>query len=93
MTQNDLNTLEGLSTAQAATRLAEDGPNDITPVLRRSVASRLLDMLRQPMFALLLAAAVLYMMLGDLTEGLTLSVFVLVFGSASVVPKLVPKAR
>ncbi len=77
MTQNDLNTLEGLSTAQAATRLAEDGPNDITPVHRRSVASRLLDMLRQPMFALLLAAAVLYMMLGDLTEGLTLSVFVL----------------
>jgi Ca2+-transporting ATPase len=77
MTQNDLNTLEGLSTAQAATRLAEDGPNDITPVHRRSVASRLLDMLRQPMFALLLAAAVLYMTLGDLTEGLTLSVFVL----------------
>ncbi len=77
MTQNHLNTLEGLSTAQAATRLAEDGPNDITPVHRRSVASRLLDMLRQPMFALLLAAAVLYMTLGDLTEGLTLSVFVL----------------
>ncbi|MEY4733294.1 MAG: hypothetical protein RLZZ464_1360 [Pseudomonadota bacterium] len=77
MTQNDLNTLEGLSTAQASTRLTEDGPNDITPVHRRSVASRLLDMLRQPMFALLLAAAVLYMMLGDLTEGLTLSVFVL----------------
>ena len=77
MTQNDLNTLEGLSTAQAATRLAEDGPNDITPLHRRSVASRLLDMLRQPMFALLLAAAVLYMVLGDLTEGLTLSVFVL----------------
>jgi P-type Ca2+ transporter type 2C len=77
MTQNDLNTLEGLSTAQAATRLAENGPNDITPVHRRSVASRLLDMLRQPMFALLLAAAVLYMTLGDLTEGLTLSVFVL----------------
>ena len=77
MTQNNLNTLEGLSTAQAATRLAEDGPNDITPVHRRSVASRLLDMLRQPMFALLLAAAVLYMTLGDLTEGLTLSVFVL----------------
>lgn len=77
MTQNHLNTLEGLSTAQAATRLANDGPNDITPAHRRSVASRLLDMLRQPMFALLLAAAVLYMMLGDLTEGLTLSVFVL----------------
>ena len=77
MTQNHLNTLEGLSTAQAATRLAEDGPNDITQTPRRSLPRRLLDMLRQPMFALLVTAAVLYMALGDLTEGLTLGVFVL----------------
>ena len=77
MTQNHLNTLEGLSTAQAAARLAEDGPNEITQTPRRSLPKRLLDMLRQPMFALLVAAAVLYMVLGDLTEGLTLSVFVL----------------
>ncbi|WP_448411694.1 cation-translocating P-type ATPase [Limnohabitans sp.] len=77
MTQNHLNTLEGLSTTQAATRLAEDGPNDITQAPRRSLPKRLLDMLRQPMFTLLVAAAVLYMVLGDLTEGLTLAVFVL----------------
>lgn len=36
-----------------------------------------MDMLRQPMFALLCTAALLYIILGDLTEGLTLSVFVL----------------
>ena len=77
MTQNHLTTLEGLSTAQAATRLAEDGPNEITQTPRRSLPRRLLDMLRQPMFALLVAAAMLYMVLGDLTEGLTLAVFVL----------------
>ncbi|MGV0960954.1 MAG: cation-translocating P-type ATPase [Limnohabitans sp.] len=77
MTQNHLNTLAGLTTEQAATRLAEDGPNEITQTPRRSLPRRLLDMLRQPMFALLVAAAVLYMVLGDLTEGLTLSVFVL----------------
>ncbi len=77
MTQNHLTTLEGLSTAQAATRLAEDGPNEITQTPRRSLPRRLLDMLRQPMFALLVAAALLYMVLGDLTEGLTLGVFVL----------------
>ena len=77
MTQNHLNTLEGLTTAQAATRLAEDGPNEIAQTPRRALARRVLDMLRQPMFALLVAAAVLYMVLGDLTEGLTLGVFVL----------------
>ena len=77
MTQNHHTTLEGLTTTQAATRLAQDGPNEIAQTPRRSLARRLLDMLRQPMFALLVAAAALYMALGDLTEGLTLGVFVL----------------
>ena len=77
MTQNHLTTLEGLTTAQAVTRLAEDGPNEIAQKPRRSLSMRVLDMLRQPMFALLVVAALLYMVLGDLTEGLTLGVFVL----------------
>jgi len=71
------NTTQGLTTAQAATRLAQDGTNEIGQANRRSVWRRLADMLRQPMFALLVTAAVLYMLLGDLTEGMTLSVFVL----------------
>ena len=77
MAANDLNTTEGLTTAQAATRLAKDGMNDIAQVAQRTLWHRLVDMLRQPMFALLVMAAVLYMLLGDLTEGMTLSVFVL----------------
>ncbi len=72
-----LNTAQGLTTAQAQVRLAADGPNEVAQATRRSVWRRLADMLRQPMFALLVAAALLYMLLGDLTEGLTLSVFVL----------------
>lgn len=71
------NTTQGLTTAQAATRLAQDGTNEIEQATQRSVWRRLADMLRQPMFALLVTAAVLYMLLGDLTEGMTLSVFVL----------------
>ena len=70
-------TAQGLTNTQAARQLAQDGPNDIEPGIRRSVWRRLADMLRQPMFALLVAAAVLYVLLGDLTEGLTLAVFVL----------------
>lgn len=71
------NTAPGLTTAQARARLAQDGPNEVAQGTRRSVWRRLIDTLRQPMFALLVAAAMLYMLLGDLTEGLTLSVFVL----------------
>lgn len=71
------NSETGLRTVQARTRLAQDGPNEVAQDTRRSVFKRLADMLRQPMFALLVTAALLYMVLGDLTEGLTLSVFVL----------------
>ena len=38
---------------------------------------RILDMFRQPMFALLVVAALLYMLLGDLAEGAIMAVFVL----------------
>ncbi len=71
------NTALGLTTAQARTQLATDGPNELAHSTRRSVWRRLIDMLRQPMFALLVTAAFLYVLLGDLTEGLTLGVFVL----------------
>ncbi|MEK7345470.1 MAG: cation-translocating P-type ATPase [Pseudomonadota bacterium] len=77
MTPAHHNTGQGLSTVEASSRLAQQGPNEIAPSIRRSVWQRLVDMLRQPMFALLVAAAVLYVLLGDLTEGLTLAVFVL----------------
>ena len=67
----------GLSHAEAQRRLAADGPNVLEQAHRRSVPQRLLDLLRQPMFALLVLAAALYLLLGDFTEGLTLAVFVL----------------
>ena len=77
MPPDHLNTFTGLTTAQARTRLTEEGPNEVTQGTRRSVWQRLADMLRQPMLALLILAALLYVLLGDMTEGLTLSVFVL----------------
>jgi Ca2+-transporting ATPase len=77
MTRNHHTTDTGLSLSEAALRLAKDGPNEIELHIKRPVWRRLLDLLRQPMFALLVAAALLYIVLGDLTEGLTLAVFVL----------------
>ncbi len=68
----------GLTAAEAARRLAEDGPNALPGGERRSLLSIALETLREPMFLLLLAAATLYLVLGDLQEGLTLFGFVLV---------------
>ncbi len=68
----------GLSTAQAAQRLTEDGPNALPGGQRRSLLSIAVGTVREPMFLLLLAAGTLYLAFGDLQEGLTLFGFVLV---------------
>ena len=68
----------GLSAAQAAQRLAEDGPNALPGGHRRSLLSIAFETVREPMFLLLLAAATLYLVFGDLQEGLTLFGFVVV---------------
>jgi len=67
----------GLSTAEALERLARFGPNAADAEHPRTLMGRLLDMAREPMFMLLVAAALLYMVLGDIVEGLTLALFVL----------------
>ena len=68
----------GLSLAQAAQRLAEDGPNALPGGKRRSLVLIAVETVREPMFLLLLAAGTLYLVFGDLQEGLTLFGFVVV---------------
>ncbi|MHB8947445.1 MAG: cation-translocating P-type ATPase [Rhodoferax sp.] len=69
---------QGLSTAQAAERLAEDGPNALPGDTRRTLLGIARETLREPMFLLLLAAGALYLVLGDLHEGLILFGLVMV---------------
>jgi P-type Ca2+ transporter type 2C len=68
----------GLSNAQVAERLAQDGPNALPRGQRRTLLSIATETVREPMFLLLLAAGTLYLTFGDLQEGLTLFGFVLV---------------
>lgn len=69
---------EGLSAAQAAKRLQDDGPNTLPSDQRRGLLSIVRETLSDPMFALLLGAGMLYLLLGDLQEGLILFGLVLV---------------
>lgn len=62
----------GLTAAQAAAALQADGPNELPGATHRSLLSIAHETLSDPMFALLLAAGVLYLVLGDLQEGLIL---------------------
>ncbi|MDQ1813007.1 cation-translocating P-type ATPase [Massilia sp. CCM 9210] len=62
----------GLSEAEAARRLAADGPNALPAASRPGLLKLAWDSAREPMFLLLLGAAALYLTLGELHEGLFL---------------------
>lgn len=79
----------GLSSVVAADRLLRDGPNELPRADRHSVLRLALDVLREPMLALLLAGGVAYMLLGDLTEALIL----LAFATFSIVVTVVQESR
>ena len=68
----------GLSAAQASERLQQDGPNALPTDQQRGWLAIVRETLSDPMFALLLGAGVLYLVLGDLQEGLILFGLVLV---------------
>ena len=68
---------EGLTAAQAAQRLSDDGPNALPGDQSRGLLAIVRETLQEPMFMLLLAAGSLYLVLGDLQEGLVLFGFVL----------------
>jgi P-type Ca2+ transporter type 2C len=67
----------GLTAGQAAERLAAEGPNAL-PTARRRRAALALDVLREPMFLLLVMAAAIYLVLGDVREALVLAASVVV---------------
>ncbi len=68
---------DGLSSHAAMQRLAEDGPNALPSGQRRGWWTIVWETTREPMFLLLLAAGSLYLVLGELQEGLILFGFVL----------------
>jgi len=78
---SELTGIAGLSQAEAAARLATDGHNELPDQHRRDTFRIALDVLREPMFLLLVAAGSIYLLLGDLQEALVLLASVgVVFG-------------
>ncbi len=71
-------THQGLSAAEAARRLAADGPNMLPGSAPKSSWAIVRDVLTEPMFLMLLAAGGIYLALGDRAEALFLLGFVFV---------------
>jgi Ca2+-transporting ATPase len=68
--------LTGLSGFEALERLRRDGPNELATQDRQSFGHAVLDVLREPMTALLLACGAIYFFLGDSREAVMLLGFV-----------------
>lgn len=71
------NRLLGLTQQEAQQRWAQNGHNEIALARHRPLWRRVLDLLKEPMLALLVAAALIYIILGDLDESLILGSLVL----------------
>lgn len=67
---------QGLSEQEAAFRLATEGPNELPSSKSRSTLKIAIEAMSEPMFLLLVAIGVLYVVLGDLRESLALLVAV-----------------
>jgi Ca2+-transporting ATPase len=68
----------GLTTAEASARLARDGYNELPTTKPRRVFEIAADVVREPMFLLLIACGAIYLMLGDKGEAAMLLAFVFV---------------
>ncbi|HEX9071072.1 MAG TPA: cation-translocating P-type ATPase [Pseudolabrys sp.] len=81
--------IRGLSEADAQTRLKTEGYNELPKSDQRTPLRIILEVVREPMLALLLGGGVIYLALGDLTEALIL----VVFATLSVLITVVQETR
>ena len=81
--------MSGLSETEAQRRLQSEGYNELPRQDRRTPLHIVLEVLREPMLALLLGGGFVYLLLGDLKESLILLAFALV----SVVITVIQETR
>ncbi len=81
--------ISGLSDAEAKARQASEGYNELPRPDQRTTLRIILEVLREPMLALLLGAGLIYLLLGDLKEAIIL----LAFACMSIAITVVQESR
>jgi Ca2+-transporting ATPase len=74
----DVHSLTGLTGAEAAARLTVEGPNELPSSRERTIFRIAWEVVREPMFLLLVACGSIYLVLGDVREALMLLGFVFI---------------
>src|SRR5664279_2085468 len=75
----------GLNASTAAQRLKEDGFNELPSPDRRGLLRIFSEVIREPMFALLIGGGMVYLLLGDRIEALLLLLFACLSISITIV--------
>lgn len=78
MTILDLDSVRGLSSGEAAEKIRTEGYNELPEGERHGVLGIIGEVIKEPMFILLVASGLIYFVLGDITEGIMLMSFVVV---------------
>ncbi|MCK9590949.1 MAG: cation-translocating P-type ATPase [Methanoregula sp.] len=74
----DLDSVKGLSHQEAAEKIRTEGYNELPESKKRGIFGIILEVIKEPMFILLVASGLIYFVLGDVTEGIMLMSFVVV---------------
>jgi Ca2+-transporting ATPase len=88
-TQTSIACAEGLSSSEARARLDREGANELPRQGRRTIFGIALEVLREPMLALLVAGGLVYLLLGDLRE----AVILIVLAGFSVAITVIQESR
>ena len=78
MSQFNLEAVHGLSSREVAEKQSVDGYNELPSTKQRSFFAIALEVVREPMFLLLIACGTIYLVLGDIQEAIMLLAFVFV---------------
>ena len=81
----ELGGLTGLGEHEAQVRLDQQGPNELPAQKQRSSLAIVLEVVREPMFIMLIVAGGLYLLLGDRTEAVMLLGFVFVVMAITII--------
>ncbi|MEI8241839.1 MAG: cation-translocating P-type ATPase [bacterium] len=85
MTDRNVEMLPGLSEQEATARLAQDGANELPTQKKRGIFTIACEVVREPMFLMLLAAGGLYLVMGEPADALMLLGFVFVVMAITVI--------
>jgi Ca2+-transporting ATPase len=81
----DLGGLSGLSEEKAHARFENEGPNELPTQKKRSLLTIGLEVAREPMFLMLVAAGSLYLLMGEPADALMLLGFVFVVMAITII--------